>query len=140
MTFYIVLALSSFLISLLGTRLTILAVRKRVMPIDPASLRPNYKKPTPTGGGIAVVMGLIICLLVDDIDYGIILSMFLLAALSLLDDLIEIPLLVRLLVQLLSVLIAINVLPAACRCATPSGNNNRNGPTFFCRYISGAST
>lgn len=110
MTFYIVVSLSAFLISLLGTRLTILAMRKKVVPFDPASLRPNYHKPPLKGGGIAVVMGLIICLLVADINYAIILATFMLAAISLLDDLIRVPLLVRLLVQVLAVLIALSVM------------------------------
>ena len=111
MTFYILLALSSFLITLIGTRLTILALRQRVVPIDPASLRTGYKKPTPTGGGIAVVMALIICLLVADIDYCIIFAMFLLTAIALLSDLIHIPFPVRFLVQLFAVLLAVNVVP-----------------------------
>jgi UDP-N-acetylmuramyl pentapeptide phosphotransferase/UDP-N-acetylglucosamine-1-phosphate transferase len=111
MTFYILLALSSFLMSLLGTRLTILAFRKRVVPIDPASLRAGYKKPPLSGGGVAVVMSLVISLMVADINYAIVLGMFMLAATSLLDELIDIPLPVRLLVQLLSVLIALNVVP-----------------------------
>jgi len=110
MTFYIVLSLSAFLISLLGTRLTIVALRKKVVPFDPASLRPNYQKPPPAGGGIAVVMGLIICLLVADINYAIILATFMLAAVSLLDDLIRVPLFIRVLVQTLAVLIALSVM------------------------------
>jgi len=109
MTFYIILGLSAFLLTLLGTRLTILTFRKRTMPFDPASLRPDYKKPPMNDGGVAAVMALIICLLVADVNYAIILAMFLLASMSLLDELITIPLLVRLLVQLLAVLIAINV-------------------------------
>lgn len=109
MTFYSILALSCFLITLLGTRLTIIAFRKRVVPIDPASLRANYKKPPLLGGGICVVMALIICLLVADIHYGIIFAMFLLAAMAMLHELIDIPLAIRLLIQLLCVLIAINV-------------------------------
>ncbi len=109
MTFYIALFLSSFLLTLLGTRLTILTFRKRIVPIDPLSLRANYKKPPIQGGGIAVVMALIICLLVADINYAIILSMFMLAAISMLGELIDIPLPVRLLVQVLAVLIALNV-------------------------------
>ena len=54
-------------------------------------------------------MAIIICLLVADVNYGIVLPLFLLAALSLLDDLIGVPGPVRLLVQVLSVLIALGV-------------------------------
>ena len=70
------LALSSFLISLLGTRLTILALRKRTVLLDRPSPRGNHKAPTPRGGGVAVVMAMIICLLVADINYAIVLSLF----------------------------------------------------------------
>lgn len=111
MAFYIILSLSAFLISLLGTRLTILAYRKRPRPMEHlASLRPNYRQPPAKGGGIAVVMGLIICLLVADINYAIVLATFMLAAIALLDDLISIPLPVRLLVHVLSVVIALSVM------------------------------
>lgn len=108
MTFYILLALSSFLLTLLGTRVTIITLRQRVRPIDPASIRAGYKKPPLTGGGVAVVMALIICMLVADIDYSVILAMFLLAATAMLGELIDIPLPVRLGVQLLSVMIGMH--------------------------------
>jgi len=101
--FYTVLALSVFLISLLGTRLTVVALRKRAAFLDRPTLRSNHQAPTPRGGGIAVVMALIIGLLIADINYAIIIAMFLLAAISLLDDLIGVPPLVRLLVQVLAV-------------------------------------
>ncbi len=110
MTFYIILALSAFLISLLGTRLTILALRKRTILIDRPNLRSNHKAPTPRGGGIAVVITLIICLMVADIGYGIMLAMLLLAAVSLLDDIIGVPQPVRLLVQVMAVLIPLSAM------------------------------
>jgi len=107
-TFYIILTFAAFLLSLLGTRIVILAWRQR-----PAMLnaRGQLHKPTPRSGGVAVVMALIICLLIADIHYAVILAMFLLAAVSLLDDIIGVPLPVRLLVQLLAVLIVLSVVP-----------------------------
>jgi UDP-N-acetylmuramyl pentapeptide phosphotransferase/UDP-N-acetylglucosamine-1-phosphate transferase len=110
MTFYIVLSLSAFMVSLLGTRLTILALRARPRPVSPSDLLNKAPRPVPTGGGVAVVMGMIICLMVADIDYGVILSLFLLAALSLMDDIIGINLPVKLLVQVLAVLIPLGVM------------------------------
>jgi UDP-N-acetylmuramyl pentapeptide phosphotransferase/UDP-N-acetylglucosamine-1-phosphate transferase len=110
MTLAIILAFSAFLISLLGTRLTILALRQRSVLIDRPNLRSNHKSPTPRAGGIAVVMSLIICLLVVDINYAVILALFLLAAVSLLDDLIGLPQWVRLLVQVLAVTIALGLM------------------------------
>jgi len=110
MTFYIILTLSTFMISLLGTRLTILALRKRTFMLDIPNMRSNHKVPIPKGGGIAVVFSLIICLMVADISYGIILSMLLLAAVSLLDDLIDVHPVIRLLVQFIAVSIPLALL------------------------------
>jgi UDP-N-acetylmuramyl pentapeptide phosphotransferase/UDP-N-acetylglucosamine-1-phosphate transferase len=110
MPFYIILALSAFMISLLGTRLIILALRKRRVPSLPGRV-----VRAPKGGGIAVVMGLIICLLVADLSasvYTVVLALLLLAAVSLLDDLIGLPLLVRLLVQVMSVSVVLSTLPS----------------------------
>lgn len=110
MTFYIVLALSTFVLSLIGTRLTILALRKRTVLLDHPNLRSNHVTPTPRGGGIAVVFTLIIGLLVADINYGIVLAVLLLAAVSLMDDVIGVPAIVRLIVQIMAVLIPLNIL------------------------------
>ncbi len=105
MTFYIVLALSVFLLSLIGTRLTIQALRKR--PALP-NLR-GFPAP-PVRGGIALVFVLVIGLLVADIHYGVVLAILLLAAVSLLHDLIGVPPLVRLLVQVLAVSLPLSFL------------------------------
>ncbi len=110
MTFYIILALSAFMISLLGTRLMILALRKRTYLIDIPNARSNHKAPTPKGGGIAVVFALIITLLVADINYAIVLSLLILAAVSLMDDLINVPAWIRFLVQILAVTLALSIL------------------------------
>ncbi|NCY25491.1 MAG: hypothetical protein EBX37_11750 [Alphaproteobacteria bacterium] len=111
MTISIILALSAFLMTLLGTRITILALRQREAMLGVAQLPGSAKKPAPSGGGAVVVMVLIICLLVADINYGVVLSLFLLAAVSLLDGLIAVPLLIRLLVQLLAVLLSLELVP-----------------------------
>lgn len=113
MTFYITLSLSAFLISLLGTRLLILALRRRPVLVDIPNLRSNHTRPTPKGGGIAVVMALVICLLVADLDYSIVLSLLLLTAISLLDDLIGVPISVRFLVQVIAVAIPLSAMQLA---------------------------
>jgi UDP-N-acetylmuramyl pentapeptide phosphotransferase/UDP-N-acetylglucosamine-1-phosphate transferase len=110
MTFYVILALSAFMISLLGTRLTILALRKRTYLIDIPNARSNHTTPTPKGGGIAVVFGMIICLLIADVSYGIMLALLMLAAISLLDDLIDVPAWIRFLVQILAVAVPLSLL------------------------------
>lgn len=113
MTFYMVLSLSAFLISLLGTRLLILALRKRTVLIDIPNARSNHQRPTPKGGGLAVVTALVICLLVADmgIDYDIILSLLILTAVSLLDDIIGVPVSVRLVVQAIAVGLPLGTMP-----------------------------
>lgn len=111
MTFYILLGFSAFLISLLGTRLSILALRKRNLLLDHPNLRSNHRMPVPRGGGIAVVMAMIINLMIADINYGIVLALFILAAVSLLDDLIGVPAIVRLLVQIAGVSVALGLMP-----------------------------
>lgn len=102
MTFYSILALSCFILSLIGTRLTMLALRKRVQAPTLANMRPTHKPPAPRGGGIAVLFALIICLLEADIHYVMVLALLLLAAVSLLDDLIKIPGPIKLLVQIIA--------------------------------------
>lgn len=109
MTFEIILALSAFLISLVGTRLTIVALRKRTVLMDFPSLRSNHAAPVPRGGGVPVVFALVICLLLADVSYVVVLGIFLLAAVSLLDDIIGVPIWVRLLVQILAVGLVLSI-------------------------------
>ena len=106
MPFYIVLAISTFLLSLLGTRLVILAARARPIPINP---RRAHERPIPRGGGFAVVMALVIGLMMADVNYAIVLSVFLIAAVSLLGDLIPVLTIARLLVYMLAVLLSVSV-------------------------------
>lgn len=103
MTLAILVALSTFLITLLGTRIAIIAQRKRAAYLRRPSLRSRAELKPLTGGGIAVVMALIIGLLIADIDYSIVIAIFLLAAISLMDELIGVPFLVKLLVQTLAI-------------------------------------
>ncbi len=115
MTFHVFMALSAFLLSLLGTRIAILAMRNRRNRLGYEKLPPVAAFKTPTaigGGGIVVVFAIIICLAVADIRYGILLSMFLLCAVSLLGNLIPIPWLVRMLVQIIAIAIPLSVLEA----------------------------
>lgn len=111
MVFYSVLALCAFLLSLLGTRLMILFLRRRTVLLDIPNLRSNHRIPTPKGGGLAVVMALVITLLVAKISYVIILSFLLLTAISLLDDVIGIPVGLRFSVQAMAVAIVLASMP-----------------------------
>lgn len=112
MIFMTILALSAFMMALTGTRLTLLVLIRRAQILSVPVLRGEKPPPPPTGGGLAVVMTLIICLLVADMHYAIALSLFLLAAVTLIDSLISVPAAVRFLVQVIAVIIAIIMLPA----------------------------
>jgi len=116
MTLIIILGLSAFLFSLLGTRLLILALRRRTFMLDKPNARSNHLNPTPKGGGIAVVMALVICLVQADFSYGVLFSMLLLAAVSLLDDLLDLSPIVRLLTQALAVCVPLFLLDKPMIC------------------------
>lgn len=111
MTFAIIISLCAFLMSLLGTRITILALRQRQeMQLQwPLGKKQGVSR-VPVGGGVAVVMAMSICLLVADIPYPVILSLFMLAAASLLDDFLRIPVFVRLLIQFFAVLLPLQLI------------------------------
>lgn len=105
MPFYVMLSLSAFLLVLLGTRLRIVALRNRVQPVDIGAMMGKRPAAIPTGGGIVAVFALVIMLLSAGIGYGIVICVLLLAAISLLHDLIQIPWFVRLMVQVMAVTI-----------------------------------
>jgi UDP-N-acetylmuramyl pentapeptide phosphotransferase/UDP-N-acetylglucosamine-1-phosphate transferase len=111
MVFYSLLALCAFLLSLLGTRLMILFLRKRPVLLDIPNLRSNHRLPTPKGGGLVVGMTLVICLLTAGIGYPVILSFLILMAVSLLDDIIGVPVAVRFSLQVVAVSIVLLTMP-----------------------------
>ena len=98
------------MLTLIGTRLTILALRKRVQPIDLSQIRNKRLPSAPSGGGIVISFVLVICLVAADISYGIMLAMLLLIAVSLLHSIINIPVIFRVLVQAMAVAIPLNTM------------------------------
>lgn len=111
MIFSAFVTLAAFLIALIGTRLLVIAFRGKQLMLDIPNVRSNHEKPVPRGGGLAVVFAMIIPMMVANIPMAIVLSALILAAVSLLDDLISIPVWVRLLVQIIAVSIPLCVLP-----------------------------
>lgn len=111
MIFSLFVTLAAFVIALVGTRLLIVAFREKRLLLDIPNARSNHKNPVPRGGGLAVIFALIIPMLVANIDLPVVLSVLILAAVSLMDDLIEVPAFVRLLVQVLAVAIPLSYLP-----------------------------
>lgn len=110
MTFYLIVALSVFSISLLGTRLVLLELKNRPFLIDIPNARSNHTMPIPRGGGIAVITAMVIGLLLMNAGYGIILSLLILAAVSLIDDLLDLSPILRLAVQCLAVTIPLSAM------------------------------
>ena len=111
MIFSVFIMLAAFVISLVGTRLLVVAFRDRRLMLDVPNARSNHANPVPKGGGLAVVFALIIPMLIADIELAIVLSLLLLAAISFLDDLISVAAPVRLLVQVIAVAIPLSFLP-----------------------------
>jgi UDP-N-acetylmuramyl pentapeptide phosphotransferase/UDP-N-acetylglucosamine-1-phosphate transferase len=106
--FYSYLALGAFILSLLATRITIETLRKKNALLDMPGPRSNHKRPTPRGGGLAVVFTLLIFLLSADASYWLVLGMLLLAAISFVDDWIRLSPITRLCVQIIAVLAALH--------------------------------
>lgn len=108
MIFYIVLGISAFLFSLLGTRIAIATLRERQVPLATPS---HHIAPTPRGGGIVVVFSLLICLAQLDLEYSIMFSLLMLTAFSLLGDLMRVPQSARLIAQAFAVAIPLSAMP-----------------------------
>jgi len=102
------LTLAAFLIALVGTRLLVVAFREKRLLIDMPNPRSNHTVPVPKGGGLAVIFALIIPMLLADIELAIVLSVLILAAVSLMDDLISVPVFVRFTVQVIAVSIPLS--------------------------------
>jgi len=111
MIFPLFLALAAFLISLIGTRLLIIAFREKRMLLDRPNARSNHTVPVPRGGGLAVVFALLIPMMIAEMEVAIVLSVLILAAVSMMDDLIGVPAVVRLLVQVIAVSIPLSFIP-----------------------------
>src|SRR5689334_13305790 len=106
--FYSFLALGAFVMSLVGTRLMIIALRKKRVLIDIPNARSNHARATPRGGGLAVVFSMLIFLMLGDASYWLVLGMLLLAGISFIDDWIRLSPVTRLCVQLMAVFAGIN--------------------------------
>lgn len=119
MIFSLIVTLAAFLIALIGTRLLILAFRDRRLMLDMPNARSNHSNPVPKGGGLAVIFALIIPMLIANIDLVIVLSILILASVSLMDDLIQVPAFVRLIVQAIAVSIPLSFLPVDFISAMP---------------------
>lgn len=105
----LILAFAAFFISIIGTKLVIVTLKKRAAPPDIDLLMGRKRKDFPlNNGGIAMVFALVSCLLAVDVSYTIILPIFMLTGLALLKETLAIPQSIKLLVVFLAVTIAIS--------------------------------
>ena len=114
MTFYIVIALCAFMMSLLGTRIAILAMRTRRSNLGYDNLPPAAQNLLPTsiqGGGVVLVFAVAICAAVADIHFGILLPFFMLASLALIQKLIPLPWLLQMVIQMFAISIPLSSMP-----------------------------
>lgn len=103
MFYHAFIAIAAFLITLLGTRLVILHLRtKPVLPQFSAQTK-SLTFPLPRGGGVAIVLALSAYLLATDASYALIAGLIILGGLTAMGEWVTVPLLVRLLTQLLVV-------------------------------------
>jgi len=108
---YIPLALLAFIMVLAGTRMLLAALKKRTPPVDVAVLTRRKTAPVPSGGGAVIVVALMVCLTLADFPMTIMLGMLLLAASSLMNSLIPLPLMIRSLVMVLATMIPLGLMP-----------------------------
>jgi len=109
MTFYLILSFSVFFISLIGTKLVILTLQNRPVSPNIEFITGKRKAPPPANGGIALVFSCIIGLLGAEVDYRVILSIFLLMGFSLLNNITPLPNLLKLAVRLIAVIIPLSI-------------------------------
>lgn len=111
MTFTITVSLCAFMLSLLGSRIIILAMRQRRSRLGYDRLPSGTLGAPPYSiqdGGIVLVFSILICLAAIDLRYSLLLSVLLLAAVTLLKKILPIPWLVQMLVQVLAIAVPLS--------------------------------
>lgn len=108
----VIVSLCAFLLALLGSRIIILAMRQRRNQLGYDKLPPGTPGALPLSiqdGGIVVVFAALICLSVMDMRYAVLLSVLMLAAMSMLKKLLPVPWVVQMLVQILAISLPMSV-------------------------------
>jgi len=109
---YIPLSLGAFIMTLAGTRVLLATLRRRTPALDIAVLTQKKKAATPSGGGTAIVVALMVCLTLADFPFEILLATLLIAASSLMNSFIPLPLMIRSLVMVLAAMIPLGLMPS----------------------------
>lgn len=107
--FYFIIALSSFSLSLI---LTVFAIKlfSKYHILDVPNARSNHKSATPRGGGIAIVLTLLISIFIyqkiyfKDIRFlYLLLSLLIIAAISFIDDIKQVSIVIRIIFQVTAI-------------------------------------
>ncbi|MDX2113896.1 MAG: hypothetical protein SFW63_09240 [Alphaproteobacteria bacterium] len=108
---YVPLSLGAFIATLVGTRVLLVAQKRRTPAPEIAVLTRKKPPALPGGGGIAPVVAIMVCLTLADFPFEILLAMLLLAASCLMHSLISLPLMIRSLVMVLATTIPLSLMP-----------------------------
>lgn len=114
MTFHAIVAICAFLMSLLGTRIAILAMRARRTNLGYDNLSEAAQKLIPNsiqGGGVVLAFAVAICMTILEIRFDILLPFFMLSAMALLEKLMPIPWLLQMVMQMFAISIPLSNLP-----------------------------
>lgn len=113
---YIIYFIIPLLFSILITKPLIVYLKKKQV-VDTPNQRTNHKIPTPRGGGLAILICILICFTTIELQSHtnyyliyLITAISICAAISLLDDIFNISILVRICFQILTVYLTINSL------------------------------
>ena len=111
MIFYIILAFSTFLISLVGTRLVILTLKTRISAPDIGLITGKKRALVPYNGGIALVFSIIIGFLGTDLKsvYEVMPSIFLLTGIPLLSGIIKLHPSLKFIIRLVAVVAPVSI-------------------------------
>ncbi len=114
---YVVYLITAFLASTLTTKLLIIFLTKRNI-IDTPNHRSNHKNPIPRGGGIAIALAILLGMIFISYSLGLdshllylLLAIFISSSISFADDIISIPIPIRIIFQLIAVFFLICSLP-----------------------------
>ena len=111
MTFTILVSFCAFLLSLLGTRIIILAMRQRRSQLGYDKLPLGVPGAPPyaiQNGGVVVTFAVLICMGVIDLRFGVLLSTLLLLSLALLKKILPVPWLVQVVMQIMAIAVTMS--------------------------------
>jgi UDP-N-acetylmuramyl pentapeptide phosphotransferase/UDP-N-acetylglucosamine-1-phosphate transferase len=110
--FNLIVFFSTFIFSIIGTKLVILSLRNRITSPDIAVMTGKRKASTPSNGGIAMIFAIVCGFLAVEVNLLIIAAILLLAGIPILGNLMPIPHFIRLSLRVAAVALAISSIPS----------------------------